>query len=251
FISVGAVLARRSCYDRIGAFDSTIDTSIDWDTWLRISRYFPFVGTNAVLLRYRVVAASMTSAFDTNLQHRVRVLQKYFGRPLDAAANPRERLAYARTYLAAVVDNACAGNLEQAYECAVKMVEAYPEILRQQTSSYEIACSIQPRGFRGDFVSVDLDATARWMNDLLTRLFGDSRIATRASHVRREAYANTDFTLALLSYGARRMPETRRWLWRAVRSNPRMASDRQWLSTMLRSLLLPLFGRSRQPAATN
>ena len=74
-----SLLARRSCYQAMGEFDSTLRACEDWDVWLRFSRHYALVGIDDVLVRYRVVTGSMSSDPRRMLGNRLVVLAKHAG----------------------------------------------------------------------------------------------------------------------------------------------------------------------------
>jgi glycosyltransferase involved in cell wall biosynthesis len=52
--SPSAVLLRRECFDKVGRFDEEIKFGVDYDMWIRISRWFDFEVVNEPLMRYAV-----------------------------------------------------------------------------------------------------------------------------------------------------------------------------------------------------
>lgn len=55
------VLARRSCFDRVGLFDEAIPLGQDWDMWIRIAQVFPVGCVAARLILFRRHSGSMTA----------------------------------------------------------------------------------------------------------------------------------------------------------------------------------------------
>jgi glycosyltransferase involved in cell wall biosynthesis len=63
FFFASGALIRRTCLEQVGAFDEELPWGEDADMWLRIAHAgYGFAYLDAVLLRYRVHAGSMTSA---------------------------------------------------------------------------------------------------------------------------------------------------------------------------------------------
>ena len=46
-------VVRRKCFDRVGLFDESLFGRTDWDMFLRVARYYPFVYIDKVLARFR------------------------------------------------------------------------------------------------------------------------------------------------------------------------------------------------------
>lgn len=62
-VFVGAVLARRECYDRIGAFSTELPHVEDVEMWLRMSLFYNVACIGTPLVKYRVHLKSMSSGF--------------------------------------------------------------------------------------------------------------------------------------------------------------------------------------------
>ena len=52
--SPSAVLLRRECFDKVGRFDAEMKFGVDYDMWIRISRFYDFEAVNEPLIRYAV-----------------------------------------------------------------------------------------------------------------------------------------------------------------------------------------------------
>jgi len=52
--SPSAVLLRRECFAKVGRFDEQLKFGVDYDMWIRISRFYDFEVINKPLLRYAV-----------------------------------------------------------------------------------------------------------------------------------------------------------------------------------------------------
>ncbi len=53
FIPFSSAVVRKACLERHGAFDETLQMSIDWDLWLRLSLFYAFDYVDEPLLIYR------------------------------------------------------------------------------------------------------------------------------------------------------------------------------------------------------
>jgi glycosyltransferase involved in cell wall biosynthesis len=79
------VVCRRECFERVGTYDETLETSEDLDMWLRVARHYPFVFTDRVLARVRLHGGSITGEIsdsrDEQMERRARVFDKLFSLP--------------------------------------------------------------------------------------------------------------------------------------------------------------------------
>lgn len=79
------VVCRRECYDRVGHYDESLQTSEDLDMWLRVARYYEFAFTDQVLARIRLHGGSITgevsSQRDEQMERRGLVFTKLFETP--------------------------------------------------------------------------------------------------------------------------------------------------------------------------
>lgn len=75
--SPSAVMVRRECFDKVGLFDEEIKFGVDYDMWIRISRYYEFEALNRPLLRYAVHADRLSADTGTILRGKEDQLEKY------------------------------------------------------------------------------------------------------------------------------------------------------------------------------
>jgi glycosyltransferase involved in cell wall biosynthesis len=236
FLVPESILVRRHCYAAAGPFDETLRACEDWDMWLRMSRQFTILSTPRLLTRHRVLAGSMSSNPERMLTNRLVVLGRHFGaEPRDAAdGNPAQRRAYARAYLTSAAEYLQVRDVDQVYHCLNRMAKITPDLLTELDVFYELALGDQPKGWRGDYSSLNLDWSEQVMAQLLARLLKE--IAPVRPY-RQIAYARFHYALALLHYGARQPAQARRHLWLSFSHRPRQAVDRHWQATLLRSLV--------------
>lgn len=73
-------VVRKDCFSKIGLFDETLNSSEDWDMWLRITYHYDVKIVEAPLVKVRVSPKSMSSAPNASrmLQNELKVLDKYF-----------------------------------------------------------------------------------------------------------------------------------------------------------------------------
>ena len=79
------VVCRRECFERVGPYDETLETSEDLDMWLRVARHYRFEFTDRVLARIRLHGGSITGgiseARDEQMERRGLVFDKLFATP--------------------------------------------------------------------------------------------------------------------------------------------------------------------------
>lgn len=121
-------------------------------------------------------------------------------------------------------------------------------MLAAPETHYELACWDQPRGYRGQASSLDLEHNAALVRRGLDGLFAEGGAALAS--VRAAAYGQAHLALAMLADQAGRWGLARRRLVRALRYDPRVAMQ----PTVPRRLLKLCVGRRavrilRRPAA--
>jgi glycosyltransferase involved in cell wall biosynthesis len=62
-IFIGAVLARRECYDRIGSFSTELPHCLDSEMWMRMALFYDVACLGTPLVKYRVHPASTSSSW--------------------------------------------------------------------------------------------------------------------------------------------------------------------------------------------
>jgi tetratricopeptide (TPR) repeat protein len=232
-------LMRRHCYEQVGPFDETLRACEDWDMWLRTTSRYKVTGTHQVLTRHRILPGSMSTDPIRMFNNRMSVVAKHFGPEPTDQEEPTslKRRAYGRAYLISSVEYLQYHNVDRAYDLFCKMAEVCPDLLTQLDTFYELGCGDQPKGFRGDFTSLNAEHNATVLLDMLGRLFDDQQLTGELKGYRRPAYANAYLALGLLNYGARQFQAAKHFLLRAVISDPRYGLNRQLIVTFLKSLL--------------
>jgi predicted GNAT superfamily acetyltransferase len=99
------VVVRRACFDRVGWYDEALQTSEDWDIWLRVARYYQFAYVDRIVARFRWHEGNITGLrsphFAAGLEAGCKVLDKIFSLPdLPPSIAAVKPLAYSNTYIA-------------------------------------------------------------------------------------------------------------------------------------------------------
>lgn len=98
------VVVRRDCFDRVGLYDPSLQTSEDWDMWLRVARIYRLAFVDRVVARYRWHPGNITGKaspdFNEVTDQRARVLDKVFDQfDLPHEIETMRPLAYRNLYL--------------------------------------------------------------------------------------------------------------------------------------------------------
>ena len=239
FLVPESVLVRRHCYENIGFFDETLSACEDLDMWLRITHQYNIKGTNRVLTRHRISPDSMSTNPNRQYKNRLAVIAKHFGSEPDIRSTWKreQRWAYGKAYLASTVEFLQAQNFDRAYECLRKIAIISPNLLTQPDTFYELGLGEQPKGYRCDFQSLDIDKNAIVLIRMLDRLFKEPAPLIDILDYRDEIYANAYFALGLLSYGARQLQMARRYFLQVLKMKPKYGTNEQLIGLFLKSLL--------------
>jgi hypothetical protein len=238
FLVPEAWLVRRRCYMNVGPFDVSLTALEDLDMWLRISSGHRVVGVPDVLTRHRVLPGSMSTDPARQHRNRLKVIGKQFGPESEPGEmTERQRRAYGRAYLAAVVEHLQSGRTDSAMELFRRMVQFTPGLLIQGDALYELICGAQPKGFRGDFKTVDVTRGADVLMRFLDAALMPPAFPPQPGARRGRIFAQAHLTAALLHYGKRELRDARASLYRSVAADPRMIASRAVLTCLLKSAL--------------
>ncbi|MCB0193220.1 MAG: glycosyltransferase [Anaerolineae bacterium] len=241
FLVPESMLAHRYCYEAVGPYDETLRACEDWDIWLKMTHKFKIGSTDKILNRHRVLPGSMSSDPIRMLNNRIAVITKHFGpEPMDASEGTEiQRRAYGYAYLTTIVEYLQYHHLDRAYECLLKMVTIYPELLKRYETFYELGFGDQPKGSRGDFSTLNVTKNAENLFGLLDKLFDDPQISPELRKKKQQVYAQAYFALGMLSYGARETQAAKKFLTKAVFTDPEYSFNRQLVTTLAKSFLSP------------
>lgn len=241
FLVPESILVRKICYDTLGLFDVHFRACEDVDMWLRIADRYKVLGVTNILTRHRILPHSMSTDPSRQTENRLAVIEKHFGpKPqIDQEWSETQRRAYGQAYLASSVEYLQAQMLDRAYESFKNMGVSCPSLLTRLNTFYELGCGDQPKGYRGDFASLNLVSNSRRLIEMLDRFFEEGKSLSDFSHLRRAAYSQSYFALSLLFYGSRHFAEARRYLLCAVFSDWRLLLNRTFVSSLFKSFVHP------------
>lgn len=240
FFPPHCMFAHKYCYEQTGLFDEAFQGCADWDLWLRFSKQFVVVGTNEILVRYRVLPESMSKNAAHMLDDRIRVVQKHFADELESFGeenNAVYRKALAHSYLSGAYYYLQSHDEISAYACLRDALCYWPELSTSLETVYRLGLGAQPVGFRNDFHTLDLAYNTDLLFKLLDQLMADEKVAGKLAAYRRLLYANAFYAMGLMNYGARQFKAARSFLLRAALSTPNVVLNRQYFPTIFKSLL--------------
>ncbi len=90
FIYFSSSIVRKECFANVGYFDEQIKMGIDWDLWLRISKYYKFDYVDDPLIYYRIGhLGQMSKNVSDRFNAADKIMKKYFE---DNEVNMTDRL---------------------------------------------------------------------------------------------------------------------------------------------------------------
>jgi len=99
FVPFSSALVKKECFDKAGNFDESLDMGIDWELWLRISKYFKFAYVDERLIAYRVGHPGQMSKKQEKRQQQADFISERFVKQNPGLISKRAlRKAEANTY---------------------------------------------------------------------------------------------------------------------------------------------------------
>jgi glycosyltransferase involved in cell wall biosynthesis len=217
-----SVLVRSDVVREAGLFDTQLTSLEDWDLWLRVSNRYPMQGLPVPLVRYRVYPGSMSTNAGRMHANRLAVVAKQVGPPDgDMATWMVGKLSmYGFAYFASALDYLQQKQPDTGWDLIEQAILTWPALLTRIDTFYEIACGDQIKGFRGQAALLDIQANGTEMLRRLESLF--TRPNSSFAKKRRVAYGNAYLALGMLSDQANNWKLGRRYLLKAMVSNPRL-----------------------------
>ena len=130
--SCSSAVVRREVALKTNGFDSQFSTYADWEYWLRLSLLTEFAPIPEYLVKYRVVAGSMSSNPYSSKRDALGVLRKFFALPdLPEKYKKLENRALSNNLMIVSGEFLHNGNLTESLGCMWISVSLYPQnILR-------------------------------------------------------------------------------------------------------------------------
>lgn len=222
FVLTPTVVVRKRCFEQVGQFDPQLGICEDYDMWFRLARNFTIVGLPYPLVRIRVHETNTIKDTSAFCRYRLAFAEKHFGQPEGdpGSWSADKRRAHAHAFSTVALKHIQDGQPDRGWFYLEKAVSIWPNLLGQLNTLYELVIGDQPRGHRGRVNSLDIEANGAEMMHRLDALFVKHWI--RLKPVRRVAYGNAYLALGMLSDQARRWGTARRYLFQAIKSNPRL-----------------------------
>jgi tetratricopeptide (TPR) repeat protein len=223
FIVTPAIVVRKKCYEQVGPFDLQFRICEDYDMWLRLAKVFTIMGIARVLVKIRVSQNStMMRDTDALCQSRIALTQKHFGA---CEGNPNtwsddKRRAYAYAFLTCCIRHIQDSNHDKGWHFLEKAASLWPQLMDRLDVFYELACSDQPRGYRGQTHLLNIKGNSAELLKRLNVLFAKGDASLRS--MRRKGYGNAYLTLGILSDQAGDWAQARSYLFHAVTINPNL-----------------------------
>jgi glycosyltransferase involved in cell wall biosynthesis len=234
-----SIFLRRYVYDSVGLFDEALRACEDWDVWLRVTKKYKIIHSAQILTRHRVLPGSMSTDPLRMLVARLSVLKKHVGdEPAESGTSVLHR-AYGRAYLGSCIEYLQYGSKDRAYECFQKMANAFPSLLTELDTFYQLGCGDQPKGSMGDLASLNVKRNSIPLLLMMNSLFPDAGTRNEVKGLERAASAKAYFALGMLAYGTREFRESRWFFARAVFADFKYLFDRELTSRWVKSLMNP------------
>jgi glycosyltransferase involved in cell wall biosynthesis len=237
FLIPSTILIRRSVVIEVGLFEQALRSMHgceDWDLWLRLAPKYTFVGTPAILVRYRLHGSSF-SANPAGMQRAVHaVIEKHFG-PDDGQWHewpPEKRRAYGGVYrYHALTSVQRQNNWEAGAMFLRQALQADPLLAKDLDLFYALALGAQPIGQRGFMQKSSLDDSANQIERMLATLFDWPALSSLHS----QTYATAYYGLGLVAYNSGYLSGSRGFLLRALLLQPELWRDQRLIGNLIKS----------------
>jgi len=124
--SGSSAMIRRSCFDKVGVFDTELTSIEDCDMWVRIAAHYPFAVIKEVLVYYRQHPSNMSKNYDKMIHNsRLKIEKQFKEVPLELLYLRSQAYGHVLLWLAwkVMFDG---GNPEQANYFSRQAVLHYP-----------------------------------------------------------------------------------------------------------------------------
>jgi len=76
-VTTSSILIRRECLKSVGEFDEELETSEDFDMWIRLAEHFEFAYLDAPLVRYYVHSGSLSTDYPKKRRSQEKLLARH------------------------------------------------------------------------------------------------------------------------------------------------------------------------------
>lgn len=253
FFPACCLTVRKEVLDELGALDEALRGNDDWDLMLRLAQHRRVVGLAAPLAIHREHSGGLSSNYEHMLEDNLRAVAKHFGpeEGIPATWPELRRRAYAGAYLLAAVGHLLQDDADLGCRRLGQVAATHPPTLRRVSSWYDIACSYQPKGWRGHVDSLDLEQSARVVEWALACVAGSLLPANSSETEMSEMRAVAYLALGMLAYQKSDMKAARMYFERALANRPSLLTDGTLLSRYVKSLVGPRFLTTARRARNN
>lgn len=99
FVCFPTAVVRRSCLERLGAFDERYAMGIDYELWLRLSSTYEFDYIEQPTVRYRIWGGQMSNNHRRRYESAIRIMQGFLQAHPGVVDEATVRTAWAHTYV--------------------------------------------------------------------------------------------------------------------------------------------------------
>ena len=247
FLIPSTITIRRQTLVDLNCFDPNLRSCEDWDLWLRIlsktgqseAADKKFIGTEDVLVYYRVHEQSLSANVAGMHAAKQAVIEKRFGDD-DGAYDrwrPEKRAAYSGLYRYFLITSIQrGGNWQAGVENLYKSLQIDPARAGDMDLFYELALGVQPVGYRGSAEKIDIDANAQQVIDLIQKVFQRDESAQIRS-LKSQVYGTAYYAIGLAAYNTGKLKPSRRYLLLAGKYRPSLWFSSKLPGNLIKSML--------------
>ena len=223
----GSVLMRRELVIAVGGYDETIETTQDYDLWLRLAEVTEFANLEAVLYYYRVHPGSVgRTRYARQTYDKARVLARSLRRR--QAKPPPERLAVAaHHYLVSAQMAYQQGNIAMAARAMTAALELSPTLFGRADLRDELDAVFTP--------NQPLAVGRHFTSAVFAGLRSDAALARLERRLMARLYMREVFD----GHSKGDLDRVRQSCWPALRHDPRWLLNRGVVRIVLKAFLTP------------
>jgi glycosyltransferase involved in cell wall biosynthesis len=224
-----SALARRSCFERWGAYTHGLD---DWELWLRwAAQGCRFVCIEQPLLQYRIHDQNFNLAYDRRRAAHFAMLDKFFAEHENMEGQWLKSKAYGNQHRYFAVTALEQGRWKDGVGEFCHAVRSWPAYLENDDFYFQLACASQMRRNISLVPTLNIDRAEDDLVGLLDAFYAQPDLADSVQLPRSTAYAFAYLALARVAYAyGQNMVRARRCLRRSAMLSPRITWQSQWLA---------------------